>query len=320
MNKILKKIAVISIIFFSYSLNAEEIEKRIFLISNNSYTTIDFQERILYLKLLTNENINLSNKEIKKDFISVLLFNEFSKKNNIEFSNEILIDYSNKIISTYKKKFPKKFNNIINNLNNYEEIIKKNVKYDYQRKIVIEQKLNNKNIENYRTDLLQKMNFISPYIELPKKLTIEENLTVYGRMYGVKDLKDKIIELMDKLNLTEFKKRKTGELSSGQKNRVSLAKALINDPEIILLDEPTASLDPDVGDYVRGIIENFSSNNEKTILIASHNMNEVERLCEEVMMMKNGEIIDKGKSLDLINKHGRKNLEEVFLKIVREEN
>ena len=180
--------------------------------------------------------------------------------------------------------------------------------------------INNKNIENYRTDLLQKMNFISPYIELPKKLTIEENLTVYGRMYGVKDLKDKIIELMDKLNLTEFKKRKTGELSSGQKNRVSLAKALINDPEIILLDEPTASLDPDVGDYVRGIIENFSSNNEKTILIASHNMNEVERLCEEVMMMKNGEIIDKGKSLDLINKHGRKNLEEVFLKIVREEN
>jgi len=180
--------------------------------------------------------------------------------------------------------------------------------------------INNKNIENNRTDLLQKMNFISPYIELPKKLTIEENLKVYGRMYGVKNLKDKIIELMDKLNLTEFKKRKTGELSSGQKNRVSLAKALINDPEIILLDEPTASLDPDVGDYVRGIIENFSSNNEKTILIASHNMNEVERLCGEVMMMKNGEIIDKGKSLDLINKHGRKNLEEVFLKIVREEN
>ena len=122
----------------------------------------------------------------------------------------------------------------------------------------------------------------------------------------------------ERLNLTEFKKRKTGELSSGQKNRVSLAKALINDPEILLLDEPTASLDPDVGDYVRGIIEKFSSDNKKTILIASHNMDEVERLCDEVMMMKNGEIIDKGKSRDLINKHGRKNLEEVFLKIVRE--
>tara|TARA_B110000263_G_scaffold238002_1_gene238831 strand:- start:113 stop:844 length:732 start_codon:yes stop_codon:yes gene_type:complete len=179
--------------------------------------------------------------------------------------------------------------------------------------------INNKNIEKNRTDLLQKMNFISPYIELPKKLTIEENLKVYGRMYGVINLKEKITELMEKLNLVEFKKRKTGELSSGQKNRVSLAKALINDPEILLLDEPTASLDPDVGDYVRGIIENFASNNKKTILIASHNMNEVERLCDEVMMMKNGKIIDKGKSLDLINSHGRKNLEEVFLKIVRGE-
>ena len=179
--------------------------------------------------------------------------------------------------------------------------------------------INNKNIEKDRTDLLQKMNFISPYIELPKKLTIEENLKVYGRMYGVKNLKDKIAELMEKLNLAEFKKRKTGELSSGQKNRVSLAKALINDPEILLLDEPTASLDPDVGDYVRSIIENFASNNKKTILIASHNMNEVERLCDEVLMMKNGQIIDKGKSVDLINSHGRKNLEEVFLKIVREE-
>jgi len=180
--------------------------------------------------------------------------------------------------------------------------------------------INNKDIETNRTDLLQKMNFVSPYIELPKKLTIEENLEVYGRMYGVKNLKDKIFELMEKLNLTEFKKRKTGELSSGQKNRVSLAKALINDPEILLLDEPTASLDPDVGDYVRSIIEDFSSNNKKTILIASHNMIEIERLCDEVMMMKKGEIIDMGKSKDLISKHGRKNLEEVFLKIVRENN
>ena len=178
--------------------------------------------------------------------------------------------------------------------------------------------INGQNIENYRTHLLEKMNFISPYVELPKKLTVEENLEIYGRLYGVKNLKNKISDLMKKLNLTEFKTRKTGELSSGQKNRISLAKALINDPEILLLDEPTASLDPDVGDYIRGYIENYASNNGATILLASHNMNEVERLCHEVMMMKNGEIIDKGKCGDLVNKHGRKNLEEVFLKIARE--
>jgi len=178
--------------------------------------------------------------------------------------------------------------------------------------------INNQNIENNRTSLLEKMNFISPYIELPKRLTVEENLQVYGRLYGVKKLKEKINNLMEKLNLTEFRSRKTGELSSGQKNRVSLAKALINDPEILLLDEPTASLDPDVGDTIRSFIEDFASNKGTTILLASHNMNEVERLCHEVMMMKDGKIIDKGTSNDLINKHGRKNLEEVFLKIVRE--
>ena len=178
--------------------------------------------------------------------------------------------------------------------------------------------INNKNMENNRTSLLEKMNFISPYVELPKKLTVEENLKVYARLYGVKNLKEKIDSLMEKLNLIEFKSRKTGELSSGQKNRVSLAKALINDPEILLLDEPTASLDPDVGDYIRSFIEDFASNKGSTILLASHNMNEVERLCHEVMMMKNGKIIDRGTSSNLINKHGRKNLEEVFLKIARE--
>jgi len=172
--------------------------------------------------------------------------------------------------------------------------------------------------ENKRINILEKMNFISPYVELPKKLTVEENLKVYGRMYGVKNLNNKISDLIKNLNLVEFTKRKTGELSSGQKNRVSLAKALINDPEILLLDEPTASLDPDVGDYIRGYIENFASKKNTTILLASHNMNEVERLCNEIMMMKNGIIIDKGTSKSLINKHGRKNLEETFLKIVRE--
>ena len=180
--------------------------------------------------------------------------------------------------------------------------------------------VNGQNIENEnnRTKILEKVNFISPYVELPKKLTVEENLIVYGKMYGVNDLKDKISELMKNLNLLEFEKRKTGELSSGQKNRVSLAKALINDPEILLLDEPTASLDPDVGDYIRTYIEDFASKKGTTILLASHNMNEVERLCSEVMMMKSGKIIDKGTCESLINKHGRKNLEETFLKIVRE--
>ena len=180
--------------------------------------------------------------------------------------------------------------------------------------------INGQNIENEnnRTKILEKVNFISPYVELPKKLTVEENLKVYGKLYGVNNLQDKISDLMKQLNLFEFKKRKTGELSSGQKNRVSLAKALINDPEILLLDEPTASLDPDVGDYIRTYIENFASKKGTTILLASHNMNEVERLCSEVMMMKNGKIIDKGTCSSLINKHGRKNLEETFLKIVRE--
>ena len=180
--------------------------------------------------------------------------------------------------------------------------------------------INGQNIESEknRTKILEKMNFISPYVELPKKLTVEENLKVYGKMYGAKNLKDKISDLMKQLNLSEFKTRKTGELSSGQKNRVSLAKALINDPEILLLDEPTASLDPDVGDYIRTYLESFASKKGATILLASHNMNEVERLCNEVMMMKNGEIIDKGTCNDLIKKHGRKNLEETFLKIVRE--
>ena len=180
--------------------------------------------------------------------------------------------------------------------------------------------IDGKNIEkeNNRTKILEKVNFISPYVELPKKLTVEENLKVYGRMYGVNNLKEKIFNLMKELNLLDFKERKTGELSSGQKNRVSLAKALINDPEILLLDEPTASLDPDIGDYIRTYIENFASKKNTTILLASHNMNEVERLCSEVMMMKGGEIIDKGTCNSLINKHGRKNLEETFLKIVRE--
>jgi len=175
-----------------------------------------------------------------------------------------------------------------------------------------------KNIEKERINLLEKMNFISPYVELPKKLTVEENLKVYADLYGVTNANEKIYELVNELRLNEFFKKKTGELSSGQKNRISLAKALINDPEILLLDEPTASLDPETGDFVRSFIEHYSSKTNVTILLASHNMNEVERLCDSVMMMKDGIIVDTGKSQELISRHGRKNLEEVFLKIVRE--
>jgi len=175
-----------------------------------------------------------------------------------------------------------------------------------------------KNLEKERINLLEKMNFISPYVELPKKLTVEENLKVYAGLYGVKNVNEKISELVNELRLNKFLKKKTGELSSGQKNRISLAKALINDPEILLMDEPTASLDPDTGDFVRSFIEHYSSKTNVTILLASHNMNEVERLCDSVMMMKDGIIVDTGKSQELISRHGRKNLEEVFLKIVRE--
>ena len=175
-----------------------------------------------------------------------------------------------------------------------------------------------KNLEKERINLLEKMNFISPYVELPKKLTVEENLKVYAGLYGVKNANEKISELVNELRLNKFLKKKTGELSSGQKNRISLAKALINDPEILMLDEPTASLDPDTGDFVRSFIEHYSSKTNVTILLASHNMNEVERLCDSVMMMKDGIIVDTGKSQELISRHGRKNLEEVFLKIVRE--
>lgn len=167
---------------------------------------------------------------------------------------------------------------------------------------------------------LSKMNFASPYVELPKKLTVIENLKVYGYMYQVKNLKDKIDQLIIDLDLKNFLSKRTGELSSGQKNRVSLAKSLINDPEILLLDEPTASLDPDTGDYVRTYLEKYKKKQEISILLASHNMSEVTRLSDYVLMMKEGQIIDHGKARDLIEKHGRENLEEVFLKLVREKN
>ena len=175
--------------------------------------------------------------------------------------------------------------------------------------------INGKNIENNRIALLHKMNFISPYIELPKKLTVKENLIVYGKLYGVKKIKERIKYLTEKLRLEDFLDRKTGELSSGQKNRVSLAKAFINDPNILFLDEPTASLDPETGDFVRSFIEQITKEKSMSILLASHNMDEVKRLCGNVLMMKDGLIIDKGTPNELIKKHGKSNLEEVFLKL-----
>ena len=179
--------------------------------------------------------------------------------------------------------------------------------------------INGLEIENKRVDLLNYLNFISPYIELPKKLTVRQNLEVYGRLYDVKNIKSKIEYLSEKLRLKEIINKITGELSSGQKNRVSLAKSIINDPALLLLDEPTASLDPETGDYVRSFLEDYQKDKRASILLASHNMSEVERLCSSVFMMNNGAIIDQGSPTELIKKHGRKNMEEVFLKLTRKE-
>ena len=177
--------------------------------------------------------------------------------------------------------------------------------------------INKKNIENHRIELLHKMNFISPYIELPKKLTVKQNLTVYAKLYNVEKINQRIDYLSSTLRLDKFINNLTGELSSGQKNRVSLAKSLINDPSVLLLDEPTASLDPETGNFIRSFLESYTKQKKVSILLASHNMEEVKRLCSTVMMMKNGKIIDQGPPNELIKKHGRKNLEEVFLKLAR---
>ena len=180
--------------------------------------------------------------------------------------------------------------------------------------------IDGKKIEDNRIEILKKINFISPYIELPKKLTVKQNLIVYGKLYSVPDIKKRIEYLSEKLRLEDLLNRITGELSSGQKNRVSLAKALINNPKVLLLDEPTASLDPEIGDFVRTFLENYKKEKKISILLASHNMNEVTRLCKSILMMKDGIIIDSGSPEDLINKHGRQNLEEVFLKLSRNKN
>ncbi len=180
--------------------------------------------------------------------------------------------------------------------------------------------INGQKLEGNRIEILEQINFISPYIELPKKLTVKQNLTVYGKLYKINNINERIEFLSEKLRLEELLNSITGELSSGQKNRVSLAKALINEPKVLLLDEPTASLDPEVGDFVRSFLEDYKKEKKISILLASHNMNEVTRLCKSILMMKDGIIIDEGNPEELINKHGRKNLEEVFLKLSRSKN
>jgi len=179
--------------------------------------------------------------------------------------------------------------------------------------------INGKNIENNKISILHKMNFISPYIELPKKLTVKQNLIVYGKLYNIKNLNERINFLSEKLRLGDLLDKITGELSSGQKNRVSLAKALINDPTVLLLDEPTAALDPETADFIRTFLEKLREEKKISVLLASHNMDEVKRLCNSVMMMKDGNIVDGGTPEDLIEKYGQKNLEEVFLEIIRKD-
>ena len=177
-----------------------------------------------------------------------------------------------------------------------------------------------KKIEDNRIEILKKINFISPYIELPKKLTVKQNLIVFGKLYKINKLDERIDYLTSKLRLEDILNRITGELSSGQKNRASLAKSLINDPKVLLLDEPTASLDPEIGDFIRSFLEKYKKEKKISILLASHNMNEVTRLCKSILMMKDGKLIDSGNPEMLIQKHGRKNLEEVFLKLSRSKN
>ena len=165
--------------------------------------------------------------------------------------------------------------------------------------------------------VLGRINFSSPYVDLPHRLTVAENLRVYAYLYGVRDVAGRLRRLAGDLDIAEFLDRPTGKLSAGQRTRVALAKALINEPEALLLDEPTASLDPDTADWVRSYLRDYQRRTGATILMASHNMAEVERLCNEVIMLKRGRVVDAGAPSELIQRYGRKNLEEVFLDIAR---
>jgi ABC-2 type transport system ATP-binding protein len=169
----------------------------------------------------------------------------------------------------------------------------------------------------HRYRVLPRMNFSSPFVDLPHRLTVRQNLLIYARLYGLRRRRERIAELAADLQIAAFLDRPAGKLSAGQKTRVALAKALLNEPELLLLDEPTASLDPDTGDWVRGYLQAWQARTGATILMASHNMAEVERMCRDVVMMKAGRIVDRGSPRALIDRYGRANLEEVFLHIVR---
>ena len=167
-------------------------------------------------------------------------------------------------------------------------------------------------------DVLHRINFESPYVDLPHRLTVRQNLRIFGMLYGIAKVSERIAQLAGDLDLDEFIDRPAGKLSAGQKTRVALAKALINEPDLLVLDEPTASLDPDTADWIRGHLERYRTRRNATIVLASHNMGEVERLCDRVLMMRRGEIVDDGSPNQLIARYGRQNLEEVFLDIARE--
>jgi ABC-2 type transport system ATP-binding protein len=164
---------------------------------------------------------------------------------------------------------------------------------------------------------LPRMNFSSPYVDLPHRLTVRQNLLFYGRLYGVKDLARRIEEIAEHMQIAPFLDRQSGKLSAGQKTRVALAKALINSPEVLLLDEPTASLDPDTADWVRGYLKDYQYETHATIMLASHNMSEVERLCDDVILLQAGRVFERGSPRELIERFGREDMEEVFLDMAR---
>ena len=170
--------------------------------------------------------------------------------------------------------------------------------------------------DRYR--VLPRLNFSSPYVDLPRRLTVRQNLTVYGRLYGLLNVSARISSLSEELQIGRFLDRPYGQLSAGEKTRVVLAKALLNQPELLLLDEPTASLDPDTADYVRGMLESYRARTGTTMLLASHNMSEVERLCDDVIMLRAGRLVDRGTPTELLTRYGRQNMEEVFIDIARE--
>ncbi len=169
----------------------------------------------------------------------------------------------------------------------------------------------------HRHRVLPRMNFSSPYVDLPHRLTVAQNLKVYGHLYALPNVGGRVRQIAEDLDIVDLLDRSTGQLSAGQKTRVALAKALINEPELLLLDEPTASLDPDTGDWVREYLKNYQGRTGATLLLASHNMAEVERLCSNVLMMRAGRIVDRGSPADLLARYGRATLEEVFLDIAR---